>query len=601
MMRAPSRYSLSMVAALGLAAVAGCGEKEAASPAGPAVAAASAPAAPAPPRCEVDPSAIPPLPAFEGGSVDAPRLRVEPVEAAAVGRCVPADDLLSAPRADEPTVGAVRGEGASRSFALHRARDVAMLGDGPFLLTAGDAGLFLHDVATLARRARLHDEPASAVAASPDGATAAVLLERPRVANGQATSHELLVFDVSTLEIRAELDPAPGGRLRFSPDGKRVLLASSERALWLYDLETAKLTRSPADDPIADAAFVPDRGDMVAFVGDRNEVQFRDLATGRAIAQSGGAALRTSRDLNAVAFVPGAGLVVAGGDDDRVHVYRGMLGERAEQVGAIELDGNVEDFACGSGAHFVAATSRGSIVWFEGAERVRSIGPLVPDLLGDPIRLALRGDEVFAVFLGQLFRWPGGDSVVAAPYASGELVATDASETDVLVVLRVGPNLVVHRVTGESRPEATTEEVGRLPWADATRILKAPGGARAVLGLDRDGVQVAFVDPSEGLTSAVGPGMELASRFEVAPVGPGTYALWDAEGMVYELDVPAKTWRLVGKVEAPAPGMRIARHPRRGYEALFEGRGRRRRAAVASVAPEPPPAAAPAPAAAASP
>jgi hypothetical protein len=574
------------VVAVALALAAACSSGEARSTALPGAASATNPPAPAPPRCHVDAAAIPPLPAFEPVPGERPRLTVEVVESPAVGRCVRADELLGGPATEADTVGALRGSGADRTFALHRVRDVALLGEGPFFLAADAAGVYLHDVATLGRRARLHESAATAVASSPDGTIAAALLERPRIADGEATRHTLLVFESATLAIVAEVDRAPAGRLRFSPDGRRLVLASEERALWVYDLDTSSLLRRRVDEPIADAAFVPDRPGIVATVGDTNEVRFHDVANDRAIAQSGGATLKTSRDLNALAVIGEAGWLVAGGDDDRLHVYRGMLGERAEEVRSVELDGNVEDIACCRGARFAVGTNRGSITWFDRDERTRTFGPLVPNLLGDPMRLALHGDgEVLAAFLGQLFRWDGGDLVVAAPCAAGDLIASDASDEDVLVVLRVGANLAIHRVVGESRPEASTEEVGKVPWADVTRIVRAEGGARAILGLDRDGVQVAFVDPLEGLTTAVGPGMRLSARFELAEVEPGRYALWDGAGMVYELDVPTKTWRLVGRVEEPADGMRIARHPRRGYEARFEGS--RRRAAIASAVTSP--------------
>ncbi len=573
--RSPRAPVLLLALALG-----GCGEggaRDAATPS-PSV----EPPAPARPRatgaCAVDAASIPALPAFDGAPEGSRRLVLEPLESPALGRCVALDELLLAAREEGPTIVAVRGEGAARELALHLVRDVATLAGTPFVLAAGDAGLYLHDAATMTRLARLHDARASAVAVSPSGAVAAVLLERPRIAGGDATRHTLVVFDARTLEVLAEVDRAPGGRLRFAPDGARLVLASPERAVWVFDVEARSVTRFAMEDPVADAAFAPDRPAVIAIASDANEVRFHDVAADRAIAQSAGAALRTRRDLNTVAFIEPSGLVVAGGDDDAVHVYRGMLGERAEEVAQVALDGNVEDVACCRGERYVVGTSRGTLAWLERGEEVESSRALVAGLLGGSIRLALHDDAVVAAFLGELFRWPGGDVVTAAPCASGDLLASDAGEADVLAVIRIGANLAVHRVTGGSRPEAPTQELGRLPWADATRILRSGAGARAILGLDRDGVQVAFVDPNGALTTAVGPGMDLDARHEVREVADGRFAIWDRNGMVYEVDVPAKTWRLVGRVDAPAEGMRIGHHPRRGYEATFEGS--RRRAAV---------------------
>ncbi|MBC7172985.1 MAG: hypothetical protein H5U40_11175, partial [Polyangiaceae bacterium] len=348
-------------------------------------------------------------------------------------------------------------------------------------------------------------------------------------------------------------------------DGKRVLLASPERALWVYDLEARELSRLSTDDAIADAAFVPDHPSLVATAGDRNEVQFRDLASYRPVAQSGGRPLRTRRDLNTVAFAGDSGLTIAGGDDDRVHVYRGMLGERAEELASFDLGSNVEDIACCSGPRFAVGTSSGRVEWFEGTQRVRGLGPLVPALLGDPIRLALDRDAVVAAFFGQLFRWDGGSELVALPSAPGDIVLEDAADEDVLIAMRIGVNIAIHRATGASRPEVVTEELGKLPWLEAHRVLRAAGGRRAILGRDREGVQVAFID-SDGLTTTVGPGMELSKALDARALDSGLFALWDDRGMVYELDIPAKTWRVIGRVASPGHGMWVTRHPRRGYE-----------------------------------
>jgi hypothetical protein len=571
------RGKLALAASLALGA---CGSSDGVTEAREVVPAPAIAASTLPP-CPVDPTLLPPLPRWappEGAS--APRLVPEVIADPELGRCVEAEALLVASPAAAPVIGALRGEGRERRFSLHEVRDVALIGDGPFLLAAGASGVFLHDALTLARRARLLAEPARAVAASADGRRAAALLERGASRSRDATrskgaANELVIFDPSTLEVIARLDDAPPGRLRFSPDGAQLVVASPDGQLFVWREGRATPYVLATAGAIADAAFAPAHPDLLAYVGERNEVQFRDLASGERVAQSGGPTLRSRRDLNAVAYVPSAGLTVAGGDDDRVHVYRGMLGERAEEIASVELEGNVEAIACCNDARFAAGTDEGQIQWFDATEPTRRLGPLVPGLLGDPIRLALYGDDVLGAYFGQLFRWTADGAVVRAPCAPGPLLLEDASEDDVLVVLRVGAKIAVHRVSGESRPSAMTEALGELAWADATRIVRSPRGERAVLGLSYQGVQVAFVDPREGLSTTVGPGMSLASGFEITAGEPGRYALWDRRGVVYELDVPGKHWRLLGHAEPGEGEVSVRYDPRRGYQA-FDARDRRR-------------------------
>jgi hypothetical protein len=577
-----------LAALLPLFILAACGSSERAPAAREASPEATAEAAAAPPHCPVDPTTLPPLPGWNDEAA-APeregreRLTPEIIATPELGRCVPPEDLFDAAPTRGPVIGAITGEGTARRFALHQVNDVAVLGDGPYLLAAGRSGLFLHDGLTLARRARLIEAPALAVAASPDGRRAAVLLE---AASPDASgSRALVVFDPDTLEVIARLEGAPPGRLRFSPDGERVVIASPEKRLFVWDGDTDAPRVVETPDELSDAAFAPDHPDVVAYVGEQNQIQYRSLETGEPIAQSGGAALRTRRDLNTLALVPSAGLTVAGGDDNRVHLYRGMLGERAEEIASIELDGNVEDLACCRGSRFVAGTDEGQIQWFDGATRVRSLGPLVPTILGGSIRLSLYGDDVVGALFGQLFRWTAGDVVVRAPCAPGQLLLVDASEEDVLVVLRMGAKVVVHRVVGERRPSAMTEELGELAWADALRVVQAPGGGRALIGLDHDGIQVAFIDAREGLSAMVGPGMALSVSFEVTPGEPGHYALWDRRGVIYELDVPEKRWRLLGHVDPDGGELTLRYDPRRGYQALREGK--RRMTIVAAAEAEP--------------
>jgi hypothetical protein len=252
----------------------------------------------------------------------------------------------------------------------------------------------------------------------------------------------------------------------------------------------------------------------------------------------------------------------------------------------VSLEGNVEDLACCREGRFVAGTDTGHLQWFDGARPGRSLGPLVPGILGDSIRLALYGDDVVGAFFGQLFRWAADDALLRAPCAPGDLLLEDASADDVLVVLRMGAKVAVHRVDGESRPVAITEALGELAWADALRIVRGPDGARAVLGLDHHGIQVAFVDEREGLSAMVGPGMALSVGFEVTPGAPGRYALWDRRGVVYELDLPAKRWRLVGHADASSDVLAVRYDPRRGYQAFTRGE---RRATIAAAAPDPAP------------
>jgi len=127
--------------------------------------------------------------------------------------------------------------------------------------------------------------------------------------------------------VRATLSghAGPVNRAAVSPDGTRLVTASADKTLKLWDAKDGRnlLTFSGHLGPVADAAFSFD-GSMVASVSEDGNLGIWDAASGGNLRMlpNGGAA-------TAVAFSPTAPLVAAGSENGAIKIWEARDGKQA--------------------------------------------------------------------------------------------------------------------------------------------------------------------------------------------------------------------------------------------------------------------------------
>src|SRR5690606_9651169 len=115
-------------------------------------------------------------------------------------------------------------------------------------------GLFLHDAATMSRRARLYDAPLRAVATSPDRARIAVLGRDGR----------LSVVALEGLRLLAQREDVGAGRLAFGAEGEGVLSLEGQRLTWL-PLDGGAAVERQLERSASDAVALPGHPGLVAL------------------------------------------------------------------------------------------------------------------------------------------------------------------------------------------------------------------------------------------------------------------------------------------------------------------------------------------------
>lgn len=115
----------------------------------------------------------------------------------------------------------------------------------------------------------------------------------------------------------------------FSPDGSRVLTASEDRSLRLYDAASGLLLRSYGGNggAVTSVAFSPD-GTLFVYGVDDGSVTIRNVNTGSLVRDFAGHA----GACNAVAFAPNGARVASGGEDNKAIVWNVSDGSIAQQL-----------------------------------------------------------------------------------------------------------------------------------------------------------------------------------------------------------------------------------------------------------------------------
>jgi len=145
-------------------------------------------------------------------------------------------------------------------------------------------------------------------------------------------------------------------QLRFSADGKQLVVASNaEDSVSVVERASGRVRRFDVDEDVNDATFLDGRPGLIAWADDADRICLFDVGKRQLVfstdAVTGDAATRLfyqpgvpllRRDQNAVAYLPATGVLLAGGDDNRLWRIR-LAGERYEVARPVEVDANVDE------------------------------------------------------------------------------------------------------------------------------------------------------------------------------------------------------------------------------------------------------------------
>jgi RNA polymerase sigma factor (sigma-70 family) len=174
----------------------------------------------------------------------------------------------------------------------------------------------------------------SRLAAAPpasDDAVQAGDAVRAQVSRNEDTAQQARADDAATERL-------PVVAVAFSPDGKRLVAATADGSITIWDVasgkEVARLHAGAATvlrgTPAGGVAFTPD-GKRLASAGPDNVVRLWDVATGKEVSRSeGGKAPR------AVAFSPDGKLLVTSGGDGTARLWDAASGREVRHLAAPE-------------------------------------------------------------------------------------------------------------------------------------------------------------------------------------------------------------------------------------------------------------------------
>jgi hypothetical protein len=494
--------------------------------------------------CPADVATIPALSLTSRGGEGA--LVVETLPTPTRGRCLRETEILSMDPSGARHFARIETATGSRLMP-HRVHAFDVIPDKSLVLAAGDSGLWVHDASSLARLARIVARRIVDVTVSEDGKRFAYITQDRDPEDSKRT---LVIVEVSSLAVLRSFEGVPEGRMHLADDGHAVVLAAQDLGIRLYD--DGGMTREwVANDTVRDAVIVPGTQMMVAYVGHDNYVGFHDMASGAEVLASRRGAFVTRRDLESVRIHASSRRTFAGGADNELHVYEGMMRSDARELAHVRLDGNVVDVACCSGEHVVAITDVANVVWLNGAyQPLREIGPFLPDAASVDARVELVGDRTYVNLFGRIFQWTRDGLFVVPDSFVGEVVSYREQGGIALAVLRARGKLEFHRIATTPGAEQTSEMLDVSDWAVIDASFEVSSGAFVYVGREHGRVMAASVPSTGPISSVRGPLLGLGHTPVIVPKGDGQhFALWDLGTRLIELDALAPTFTVVGLIE----------------------------------------------------
>lgn len=302
----------------------------------------------------------------------------------------------------------VLSEGA---FFVHDVEYAVFVGDDQWVLAETASGLWLHEGATLVRRARLAPPPILALTASAKG-------DRFAFVTGSGRSSAVLhVFDFASRKKLASFDVPRPKRIRMSRDGTAIAIASqSGEQVALADVSTGAMRRFDVNDEVNDAIPLDGHPGQVAYVTDSDDTFVRDMIAGKELYDSVGThgAGYPTRDQNGVAYDAATDRLFSSGEDNAVWTYEGWRsgGRRASR--SADYAGDVDEIVFAGGEIVAALDSIAVVRDHAGGARV---GPFGDRTFSDPARVSVGASGALVMALdGRLARWDGtAREILVAP------------------------------------------------------------------------------------------------------------------------------------------------------------------------------------------
>ncbi|GAA2617018.1 hypothetical protein GCM10010304_83370 [Streptomyces roseoviolaceus] len=485
-------------------------------------------------------------------------------------------------------------------------RGVATSGDGTVTLVTSERGratLYVRSAAGTVRRTHLR-VPVNAVvpAVSRDGRRIAYLSSRrsdlywhdvdPTGHDVLGPQHKIQAAGFKNPRRAENTGLSPAGIAGFSPDARRVVTASDDEKLWLWDLSTGRNRRLPVRiGHVHGVSFGPDGGTLVAQLRDEEGNSTR--ATLAAVDIGTGTARTLARDVEVKEEIPTSGL----SGDGRVLVFCQPSSPSAEVYRAVRVADGQElarhrpshGFLCdgitvdrtgsrfaihhGTGQWTMVGTGRG------GAVR-RTIGHSTGSVVGMPLLgsrdlpVALVWDksavvarpmdtDVFDVVSPPVLI-NGGDRMLAHQGDYGEhLTLVDTRPT-----LTGGKLRVLRRADREPSPDPlqgplTQMQVNRSETLLADLVTGNRVVIRSLPSLRRVAVikTAAPAPNAQGETAA--PYFGFLDDDELLTVSGSRIEQWNARnGLRLEKTIDIRT---LGLTEQPSPDLFVRRHPTPGH------------------------------------
>lgn len=523
----------------------------------------------------------------------ADKLAPEVLAAPIRGRCEREHFLLSQDEARPRNASTIEtAEGPY--LAVYRVHAMAVLPQPKVVLIASETGLWAHDAQTMARLARLAPNRTVDIAATPDGRYFAYVRQDPTrgaVAQGSiattpisqpsrtvpsgastagtasagsasatvpagvvAAPRELVVVDTSRLAVVRRIADAPEGRMRISNDGRTVSFARGDDGVKAFDVASGNATSFSTNDTVEDAFMMPDRPGVVAYVGHDNAVAFHDLRSGAEISQStaGQLPLITNRDLLTVYWEPTSQRLLAGGADNKLHIYQDMLGAHPRDTAQVVLHGNVVDVTCCAEDSIVAATDVVNVAWIKDGVVTREVGPFLPDAASAAARVGLVGNDTIVMMVGRIFTWTRDGFFVIPDSFTGEEVARVGQGTDTLIVLRSRGWLEFHRYGANLGVSGESTLIGRTDWDIIDSTVEAADGSRVFIGRRHGRMVAAFVPTTGDAVFVRGPMVGITGHPVIVARGDGVhFVVWNLDTQLGEVDATAKTMVATQTIDGP--------------------------------------------------